>query len=225
MSMLNFMKNKKIDNANRIFIIIILLLMILAIYDLFKVIGNSVLLFSDISYLVIYTICILGLFKNNKNWAWILAALPSLWQLLNPLRRSEFSYRYGFLLQAGQALIAGDPASAGLAIISLYIPFAILIFITINLIKFIFHPKILERKNKKMAVIIAIFFSIFVWLYLKKYKKFFISLAVLGGYALLEYLVIHIGGLNFMIISTIGNILPIIFWILSLLDAFKFNNE
>ena len=220
---------KRIIINNKIFMVIIALLVIYNIYGIFKNFHTLIPLITGILIIIIYVISFIGLLKNNKSWAWILGGLPSLWLLLNPLK-SIGPFREGYLFGLVQALSSGDPVSAALYFQAMLIPLAIVIFVIVNLVLF----KKLDNKNQKhslkqnkvIALLIAIFFSFFVWLYLKKYKKFFIWLGILVFLVILEviflYLDFYLKYPSLWIITEIlGLVISFYIWISAIVDASK----
>lgn len=106
---------------------LIILINIVKNYDKLSVITPKII------FLVIYGIVIFGLVTNNKNWAWIVASLPSFWLLFNPFRVATHSYMSGTLLSLFESLAIGDPTSAAIHIQESFIQIALIIFIIINL--------------------------------------------------------------------------------------------
>ena len=73
-----------------------------------------------------------------------------------------------------------------------------------------------KKKSGGMAIVIAIFFSFFVYLYLKNYKRFFFWLGIFLGIILIEFFT------NNIIIYFMGGFLGLGVWISSIREAFSF---
>lgn len=80
------------------------------------------------------------------------------------------------------------------------------------------------KKNKKKefvpAILLAIFLSLFVWLYLGKYKKFFIWLGITFGTIIIQSL-LPVESIASFVAIVIGYILSFIMWISAIVDALK----
>ena len=79
-----------------------------------------------------------------------------------------------------------------------------------------------KKKNRILALLIAIFFSLFVWLYLKKYKKFFTWLGVLVILIILEIIIFNLENPLLLVISQIiGFVVPFYVWVSAISDAWR----
>jgi len=219
------MIKKGIILQNKLLIVILLFLSLVSIFNIFQGFSNRVVIFLNLIYIIIYIVAIFSLVKNNKLMAWIIAIIPSLLELFNPLRINEATYRYGLVLSFFEALAAGDPMGASEKIGFLLIHLSLILFIVVTLILFRAKESKTYKKNRLVALLIAIFLSLFVWLYLKKYKKFFVWLIIIITVSIVEILCFNYNYDLAVIIFAIGKVLTLIMWVSAISDAWRLDNK
>ena len=150
--------DNKLNFRTKGFIVFMILSFLILIYDLIfrtpSQVSKLPILFSfnNIFIYVLYALTIIFLFKK-KFCAWILALIPSLWILFNPMI-NPVNIPSGTILRLFSNLV--DPANARIAIIASIIPIIIIVYCIINLI-----TELKNYENKNLDLIIGIIFIIF----------------------------------------------------------------